>query len=112
MKTFKLRRGRTELDIADVKVNGRPLVTVHELAVLGGGGTLTFAVGITPDQRTIIGGFKSVAGMDSETELVEYNGPAVGVSRPMTGWTLVSELPARQAMPGMPKFSNVTLKRG
>ena len=28
--------------------------------------------GVTPDSKTIIGGFKSVSGMDSETEVIEF----------------------------------------
>ncbi len=113
MKRYKLRRGFTEIEIADVKINGRPLVSVMELGV-GGKATLEFVAGITPDQRTIIGGFKSVAGLDSETEVVEHGGTGVaGARQKLGGWTSVSDVPAPAAYkPGLTKYSNITLKRG
>jgi phage tail-like protein len=50
------------------------------------------------DARTIIGGFKSLSGMDSETEVVEFlEGGDSGVIR---------------KLPGRTKYSNIVLKRG
>jgi hypothetical protein len=39
--------------------------------VLGEYNFLLEVSGVTPDQKTIIGGFKSLSGMDSETEIIE-----------------------------------------
>ncbi len=52
--------------------------------------------GITADQRTIIGGFKSMSGMDSETEIVEVK----------------DEKGAIHKQPGRTTYSNISLGRG
>jgi len=63
-------------------------------------GTYNFLLeiqGITPDQRTIIGGFKSMSGMDSETEVIEFKQGNDRVVR---------------KKPGRTTYANIVLERG
>ena len=53
--------------------------------------------GITPDQKTIIGGFKKMSGMDSETEIVEFKQGNDMIVR---------------KKPGRTTYANITLERG
>ncbi|MCA9488657.1 MAG: phage tail protein [Myxococcales bacterium] len=53
--------------------------------------------GVTPDSKTIIGGFKSVSGMDSETEVIEFK----------QGNDLVI-----RKKPGRTTYANIVLERG
>jgi len=53
--------------------------------------------GITPDQKTIIGGFKSMSGMTSETEIIEFKQGNDRVVR---------------KKPGRTTYSNIVLERG
>jgi phage tail-like protein len=53
--------------------------------------------GITGDAKTIIGGFKSVSGMDSETEIIEFK----------QGNDLVI-----RKKPGRTTYNNIVLERG
>ena len=53
--------------------------------------------GITPDQKTLIGGFKSMSGMTSETEIVEFKQGNDRVVR---------------KKPGRTTYSNIVLERG
>ena len=53
--------------------------------------------GITGDSKTIVGGFKSVSGMDSETEIVEFKQGNDKVVR---------------KKPGRTTYANITLERG
>lgn len=53
--------------------------------------------GITPDQRTIVGGFKSMSGMDSETEVIEFKG---------------GNDPVVRKKPGRTTYANIVLERG
>ena len=53
--------------------------------------------GITGDNKTIVGGFKSLAGMDSETEVVEFKQGNDKVVR---------------KKPGRTTYANITLERG
>lgn len=53
--------------------------------------------GITPDQKTIVGGFKSMSGMDSETEMVEFKQGNDKVVR---------------KKPGRTTYANIVLERG
>jgi len=53
--------------------------------------------GITPDTKTIIGGFKTMSGMDSETEVIEFKQGNDKVVR---------------KKPGRTTYSNITLERG
>jgi len=53
--------------------------------------------GITGDSKTIVGGFKSVTGMDSETEIIEFKQGNDKVVR---------------KKPGRTTYSNITLERG
>jgi phage tail-like protein len=53
--------------------------------------------GITSDQKTIIGGFKSMSGMDSETEVIEFKQGNDRVVR---------------KKPGRTTYANITLERG
>jgi phage tail-like protein len=53
--------------------------------------------GITQDQKTIIGGFKSMSGMDSETEVIEFKQGNDRVVR---------------KKPGRTTYANITLERG
>jgi phage tail-like protein len=53
--------------------------------------------GITGDQKTIIGGFKSMSGMDSETEVIEFKQGNDRVVR---------------KKPGRTTYANITLERG
>jgi hypothetical protein len=55
------------------------------------GGPDTFPVrltisGITPDQKTIIGGFKTMSGMDSETEVIEMDAGEVSDVDSLRSW--------------------------
>jgi hypothetical protein len=55
------------------------------------GGPDTFPVrlqiaGITPDQKTIIGGFKTISGMDSETEVIEMDAGEVSDVDGLRAW--------------------------
>lgn len=53
--------------------------------------------GITPDARTIIGGFRSVSGMESQTEVIEFKqGNDIVVRK----------------KPGRTTYSNIVLERG
>ena len=53
--------------------------------------------GITPDMKTIIGGFKSMSGMDSETEVIEFKQGNDKVVR---------------KKPGRTTYANIVLERG
>ena len=53
--------------------------------------------GITQDSKTIVGGFKSVSGMDSETEVIEFK----------QGNDLVV-----RKKPGRTTYANIVLERG
>jgi|ADGO01.1.fsa_nt_gi phage tail-like protein len=54
--------------------------------------------GVTPDGRDVRGAFAEVSGLDIEVEPIEYrNG---------------SEPSRTRKLPGLPKFSNIMLKRG
>jgi len=53
--------------------------------------------GITGDMKTIIGGFKTMSGMDSETEVIEFKQGNDKVVR---------------KKPGRTTYSNITLERG
>ena len=53
--------------------------------------------GITSDQKTIIGGFKSMSGMDSETEVIEFKQGNDRVVR---------------KKPGRTTYATITLERG
>lgn len=53
--------------------------------------------GITQDSKTIVGGFKSVSGMDSETEVIEFKQGNDRVVR---------------KKPGRTTYANITLERG
>ena len=53
--------------------------------------------GITPEQKTIIGGFKSMSGMTSETEVIEFKQGNDMVVR---------------KKPGRTTYSNIVLERG
>ena len=53
--------------------------------------------GITQDSKTIVGGFKSVSGMDSETEVIEFKQGDDRVVR---------------KKPGRTTYANITLERG
>jgi phage tail-like protein len=53
--------------------------------------------GITGDAKTIVGGFKSLSGMDSETEVVEFKQGNDKVVR---------------KKPGRTTYANITLERG
>ena len=53
--------------------------------------------GITGDQKQIIGGFKSMSGMDSETEVIEFKQGNDRVVR---------------KKPGRTTYANITLERG
>ncbi|TNE90776.1 MAG: phage tail protein [Deltaproteobacteria bacterium] len=53
--------------------------------------------GITGDAKTIVGGFKSVSGMDSETEVIEFKQGNDRVVR---------------KKPGRTTYANITLERG
>ena len=53
--------------------------------------------GITGDAKTIVGGFKAVSGMDSETEIVEFKQGNDKVVR---------------KKPGRTTYANITLERG
>jgi len=53
--------------------------------------------GITGDTKTLMGGFKTVSGMDSETEIIEFKqGNDIVVRK----------------KPGRTKYNNITLERG
>jgi len=53
--------------------------------------------GITGDTKTIVGGFKTVSGMDSETEVIEFKQGNDSVVR---------------KKPGRTTYANITLERG
>ena len=53
--------------------------------------------GITGDVKTIVGGFKTVSGMDSETEVIEFKQGNDAVVR---------------KKPGRTTYANITLERG
>ncbi|MBT3219131.1 MAG: phage tail protein [Proteobacteria bacterium] len=53
--------------------------------------------GITADQKTIVGGFKGMSGMDSETEVIEFKQGNDKVVR---------------KKPGRTTYANITLERG
>lgn len=65
--------------------------------LLGAYHFLLEVAGITADQRTIIGGFKSMSGMTSETEIIEFKqGNDIVVRK----------------KPGRTTYSNIVLERG
>lgn len=53
--------------------------------------------GITPDSKTIVGGFKKMSGMDSETEVIEFKQGNDKVVR---------------KKPGRTTYANIVLERG
>ncbi len=63
----------------------------------GGDNFLLEVSGITPDQKTIIGGFKTMSGMDSETEVIEFKQGNDKVVR---------------KKPGRTTYANISLERG
>jgi phage tail-like protein len=63
----------------------------------GGYNFLLEVSGITPDQKTIIGGFKTMSGMDSETEVIEFKQGNDKVVR---------------KKPGRTTYANISLERG
>ena len=70
------------VEAREVRLNGVPLVGLH---AIGESGRLEFqAPSASPSgQKTIIGGFKSMSGMDSEVEIADYAAP--GVRRTLKG---------------------------
>jgi phage tail-like protein len=65
--------------------------------LLGAYHFLMEVAGITPDTKTIIGGFKSMSGMTSETEVIEF--------KQGNDWVV-------RKKPGRTTFSNIVLERG
>jgi phage tail-like protein len=65
--------------------------------LFGGYNFLLEVSGITPDQKTIVGGFKTMSGMDSETEVIEFKQGNDKVVR---------------KKPGRTTYANITLERG
>ncbi|MEZ5398254.1 MAG: hypothetical protein R2729_01210 [Bryobacteraceae bacterium] len=113
MKNYVLKRGPVSIAISELKVDSRPLVSLLELERTGQV-RFSFACEITPDQKTIIGGFKSMSGMDSETEVTALTAGNPAGRLALVGWRLESEVPVPQGSrrPGRVTYSNVTLKRG
>jgi phage tail-like protein len=73
---------------------GNPGVTEE---LYGAYNFLLEVTGITQDTKIVVGGFKSVAGMDSETEIVEFK---------QGNDTIVRKKPGRTT------YANITLERG
>jgi len=65
--------------------------------LFGGYNFLLEVSGITPDQKTIVGGFKTMSGMDSETEVIEFKQGNDKVVR---------------KKPGRTTYANIVLERG
>ena len=65
--------------------------------IYGAHGFLLEVAGISPDQTTIIGGFKSMTGMNSETEVIEFKHGNDAVVR---------------KKPGRTTYANIVLERG
>lgn len=65
--------------------------------LFGGYNFLLEVSGITPDQKTIVGGFKTMSGMDSETEVIEFKQGNDMVVR---------------KKPGRTTYANISLERG
>jgi phage tail-like protein len=65
--------------------------------LFGGYNFLLEVSGITPDEKTIVGGFKTMSGMDSETEVIEFKQGNDKVVR---------------KKPGRTTYANITLERG
>jgi hypothetical protein len=69
-----------------------PAATTQALSstvALGGPDTLPIRLeiaGITPDQKSIIGGFKTLSGMDSETEVIELDAGEVTDGTSLRAW--------------------------
>lgn len=106
------RGGQVLLPVMEIKANGRPVASMHELAhvVQQRGCQLTLLVddsAATGRQKTIVGGFKSLSGMDSETEVIECSAPGMGVS---LGGFRASSQPS-QYSPGITKYSTIKLTR-
>jgi hypothetical protein len=110
MKSYKLRRGMNLIEISDLRLNGRPLMSLVELRANRGPATLTFVNAVTSEQKAIVGGFKSLSGMDSETEVIEYNASVETLRYPLHSWTFVNELPA-PFYPGSTKYTTIKLTR-
>ena len=73
---------------------GNPGVTEE---LYGAYNFLLEVTGITQDNKIVVGGFKSVSGMDSETEIVEFK---------QGNDTIVRKKPGRTT------YANITLERG
>ena len=105
--TFRLKSGPAEIGLVDVKLNGRPLRSVAELQTLGGPAELDFILGITPDQKTIIGGFLIGRGASTEMELVEPSGNR----QRMSGWKMLREVPAQGTLSTPTRARQIVLRR-
>ncbi|MBB6096194.1 hypothetical protein HNQ60_005116 [Povalibacter uvarum] len=110
---FALVRGRDVVPIAEIKANGRRVSTMHELThvVQQRGCQLTLSfdeTGVSAAQKTIIGGFKSMSGMDSETEVVDQ---ALVGERVALGGFKATGAGATPYFPGNTKYSSVKLTR-
>lgn len=103
---FRLKRGPAEVGLLDVKLNGRPLRSVKELQSLGGPAELNFVLGITPDQRTIIGGLVA-RNISNDMELVE----STGNRQRMSGWNVLREVPAQGTLSNPTCAKQIVLRK-
>ena len=80
---FALKVGREQIPLVSVTANAKPVTTAHELAHVVQQRHCEIQLVAAPDtsaHKTIIGGFKSVSGMDSETEVIDMSTPGVRIS--------------------------------
>jgi hypothetical protein len=112
---FALRRGREQLPLTSLLANGKPVASGHELTHVVQQRecelTLTFAQpSASAGTKTIIGGFKSLSGMDSETEVIDLARPGLGVT--LKDFRIDAGGAQRWYSPGLTKYSTVKLSRG
>lgn len=110
---FALAKGRDVVPLAEVKANGRPVSTMHELAhvVQQRGCQLTLSFDETKQgaaQKTIIGGFKSLSGQDSEVEVIDQSRSGERIA--LSGFRAAPSGPAAY-FPGNTKYSSIKLTR-
>ena len=67
--------------------------------------------GITGDSKTIVGGFKTVSGMDSETEIIEFKQGNDRVVRKKPGRTTYANISLVATRPQMISGSGVRISR-
>jgi hypothetical protein len=99
--------------VVTVTANGKPVSTMHELAHVVQQRQCEIALTLSPSnqkQKTIIGGFKTMSGMDSETDVIDLSTPGSRVS--LAAFVVPQSNAPSWYPPGATKYPVVKLSRG